>query len=213
MVAVDDTLYVLMQDLPSNLMDSANQPGKIVMIDMTTDAVIDADATTDGVQAIVLDGRNPSDITYSPATKKLYVADTGVFTMFMVDVNDAFGGIEVVDPVTMRTEGIVIDDKLFGNYVNQIRLTETKGYTIVGGMTVASFDLATHTVTNANLYTSAGMYVPDIAIDSVGRVLVTERDMAGAGIIFIDGTTGATLYGPVDIGATPASITFVQIGD
>jgi DNA-binding beta-propeller fold protein YncE len=202
MVAVDTTLYVLLQDLPSNLLESADQPGKIVVIDMETDAV---------TGTIELDGRNPSDITYSPVTGKIYVANTGVFDNFVTDVNDPYGGIEVVDPASMQSEGIVVDDADFGNYLMGIRLAADRGYTIVGGFQIASFDITSYDVLSANLYMSAGMFVPDIAVDPRGRVLLTERDAANSGVVVMDGVSGDVLAGPIDVGALPASITFVEV--
>jgi len=197
MVGVDATLYVLIQDLPSNLLDSADQPGKIVVIDMATDEI---------VGSITLDGRNPSDITYSPVTEKIYVVNTGVFVNFVTDVNDAFGGIEVVEPETLQTEGVVIDDADFGNYLMNIVIGEDQAYTVVNGMTLASFDLDTLTVTSANLYTSPGFFVPDFTVDTQGRVLLTERDANDAGIVVLDGATGNITAGPLDVGALPAAV-------
>jgi len=197
MVGVDDVLYVLIQDLPSNLLDAADQPGKIVAIDMVADEI---------TGSITLEGRNPSDITYSPVTQKLYVVDSGVFVNFITDVNDAFGGIEVVEPDTMQTEGIAIDDADFGNYLMNIVIGENRAYTVVNGMTLASFDLSTLTVISANLYTSPGFFVPDFTVDADGRVLLTERDANSAGIMVLEGLTGNTIAGPMDVGALPAAV-------
>lgn len=197
MVGVDTKLYVLVQDLPSNLLNSADQPGKIVVIDMTTDEVV-------GV--ITLDGRNPSDITYSPVTEKIYVVNSGVFVNFVTDVNDAFGGIEVVEPETLQTEGIAIDDADFGNYLMNIVIGEDRAYTIVNGMTLASFDIDALAVTAANLYTSPGFFVPDFTVDEDGQVLITERDVNDAGIVVLDGASGNTIAGPLDVGALPAAV-------
>lgn len=197
MVGVDATLYVLMQDLPSNLLNSADQPGKIVVIDMATDEV---------VGSITLEGRNPSDITYSPVTEKIYVVNTGVFVNFVTDVNDAYGGIEVVEPGTLQTEGIAIDDADFGNYLMNIVIGEDRAYTIVNGMTLASFDIDGLVVISANLYTSPGFFMPDFTVEEDGRVLVTERDVNDAGIVVLDGANGNTIAGPLGVGALPAAV-------
>lgn len=202
MVGVDDELYVILQDLPSNLLESADAPTKVVIIDMVADEVIGA---------IELAGRNAADVAYSPLSGMLYVSHAGVFHNFVVDTTDPYGGIEVVDPQAQQTQGIVIDDAVLGDYPMQIRLGQDRGYVIVGGFMVASFDMDTYEVLAAALYTSAGMFVPDIAVDEQGRVLVTERDATAPGIVFLDGATGTVLAGPIDVGASPASITFVDI--
>lgn len=202
MVAVDNNLYVLLQDLPSNLMDPADAPGKIVVIDMRRNNI---------VGSVVLNGRNPSEITYSPITEKIYVANTGVFNMFVVDTSDPYGGIEVIDPVTLTTEGIVVDDMDLGGYVMGLRLAEDRAYTVTDSYKLASFDITTYEVIETNLYESPGFFVPDIGVDNTGRVLLTEQDMTASGIAILDGETGEVLYEPIDVGATPASITFVDI--
>lgn len=197
MVGVGSRLYVLMQDLPSNLLDAADQPGKVVAIDMATDEI---------VGSVALDGRNPSDITYSPVTEKIYVVNTGVFVNFVTDVNDAFGGIEVVEPGTLQTEGIAIDDADFGNYLMNIVIGEDRAYTIVNGEAIASFDIDALVVEDVNLYTSPGTFMPDFAVDADGRVFVTERDVNDAGIVALDGTDGTMIAGPLDVGALPAAV-------
>jgi hypothetical protein len=203
MVGVDDKLYVILQDLPSNLLESADAPAKIVVIDMETDEV---------AGSIELEGRNSAEIAYSPATGKLYVSNSGVYTSLgVVNVSDPHGGIEVIDPLTMQTEGIVVDDAEFGDYVMQVRIGRDLGFVIVGGMTIASFDIDTYELVSASLYASPGMFVPDIAVDEEGRVLIAERDAAAPGIVFLDGADGTVLAGPVDVGALPAAITFVDI--
>lgn len=202
MVGVGKNLFVLIQDLPSNLLDSANVSGKIAVIDMESDSV---------VEVIGLVGRNPSDITYSAITQKIYVIDTGVFDNFTTDVGDPYGGVEVVDPGLMQSDGIIIDDAQFGDYLMEIRLTEERGYTVVGGASVASFDMANYEVISSDLYFSAGMFVPDIAVDGDGRVLVTERDMTDSGVVILDGTSGDLLNGPIGVGALPASIAFFDV--
>jgi DNA-binding beta-propeller fold protein YncE len=202
MARVGDRLFVLIQDLPANLLESANVPGRVLVLDMIDDSVI---------ETIVLEGRNPSDIAYSSVSDKLYISDTGVFNNFVADPSDPYGGIEAVNPDTMQTEGIVIDDADFGGYVFQVRLSEDRAYTIVEGYKLASFDLESYEVLSESLYESAGFFLPDIAVDSQGRVLVTERDPVASGIVVLDGESGEELFGPVEVGALPAAITFVDV--
>lgn len=200
MIAVDKKLFVCLQDLPTNLLDKANTNGKIGVIDMETDEIL-------GV--INLSGRNPADITYSPLTKLIYVSNSGVFDNFMTDVTDPYGGIETIDPETLESKGIVVDDVDLGGYTQAIRLaSDTLGYVIIGGLKIASFNPASYDVINNAFYTSLGFYLPDFSLDNSGNVYVAETAAGNTGVIIVD-ENGATVAGPIPVGAPPSSITFV----
>jgi hypothetical protein len=202
MVAVDKKLFVCLQDLQSNLMDPANTNGKVAVIDTETDEII---------TVIELSGRNPADITYSPLTKLIYVTDSGVFNNFVTDVTDGYGGIEVVDPETLESKGIVVDDAALGAYPSEIRLaSDTLGFVIVGGMSIASFNPTSFEVKNNALYTISGFYLPDFSIDDNGNLLVTETSATTPGIVVVNPSDGTVVAGPIAVGAPPSSITFVN---
>jgi len=199
MVGVDKYLLITLQDLPTNLLDKANANGKLAIVDMETDEIVDV---------IVLAGRNPADITYSPMTKMVYISESGVFDNFMTDVNDPYGGIEVIDPIAFESKGIVVDDKDLGAYTQAVRLaSDTVGYVITGGLAIASFNPTTYAVINGAFYTTAGFYLPDFSIDKSGNLYIAETAFGNAGIVVMDGS-GTQLAGPVAVGAPPSSITF-----
>lgn len=200
MVAVGNKLFVCLQDLPANLLESANANGKVGVIDTETDEILDV---------INLTGRNPADITYSPLTKLIYVSNSGVFDNFVTDVTDPYGGIEVIDPETLESRGIVVDDADLGGYLQAIRLaSDTLGYVMVKGLKIALFNPATYEVINNAFYTSAGFYLPDFSIDEDGNIYVAETAVDNTGI-FVLSADGATIAGPIAVGAPPTSITFV----
>ena len=119
MVYKEDTgeLYVMLQDLSRALQADTN--GKVVVVDTDTDEVTDT---------IQLDGRNPADITYSEILNKIFVTDTGPYP---IDLTNAYGGIEVINPDTNATEGIRVDDQDLGGAVSEIRLASADlGYVI-----------------------------------------------------------------------------------
>lgn len=203
MVLVDDMLFVCMQDLPTNLLDPANANGKVAVIDITTDSV---------AHVIELTGRNPADITYSPLTDLIYVSLSGVFDDFDTDVTDGYGGIEVIDPNTLQSQGIMIDDADLGGYPSEIRLaSEDLGFVIVDGLHLASFDPTSYEVLDNRFYTSDGYYLPDFSIEESGNLLITERSSTDPGILILDSNDGSTIAGPIPVGAPPASVVFVDI--
>lgn len=211
MVLVDNYLYVCMQDLPAFMGDPANTNGKVAIINIDTDELVDADPDIDGIQVIQLAGRNPSDITYSPANDRLYVADTGVYVNYIVDTSDANGGIEFIRLEDNKSEGIIIDDAALGGGVNLIRLASPElGFTIINSTTIASFNPKTYEVVSKNIYTTPGFYLPDFAIDSQDRILVAEQDFNAPGILFLN-LDGTKIAGPISVGAPPSSITFVDV--
>ena len=213
MVFVDGLVYVCMQDLPSNLADPADTNGKVAIIDSETDEIVDADPETPGIQVVELAGRNPSDMTYSPLTDKFYVANTGPYDPFpTVDTSSAFGGIEVFrrDGEGYVNEGIVVDDADLGGGVNEVRIASASlGYTITNSTTVAAFNPESYEVVDVNVYETPGFFLPDFTIDRNGRILVAEQDFGGPGVVFLD-LNGAVIAGPTEVGAPPASITFVD---
>ncbi|MFH1874576.1 MAG: hypothetical protein ABH859_05250 [Pseudomonadota bacterium] len=203
MVAVGNNLFVCLTDLPQDLLQGANANGKVVVIDTQTDEV---------VAVVELAGRNPADITYSPLTGLVYITNAGVYDNFDTDITDEFGGIEVIDPQTLATLGIAIDDLDLGGYPTEIRLASASlGFVIVDGLYLASFNPTTYEVLNNSLYTTEGTYLPDFTIAENGDLLVTERSQTDPGIVVLDSSDGSLKAGPIPVGASPASITFVDI--
>ncbi len=204
MVAVSGTLYVVLQDLPAGWA-SPDQPGKIITIGTDTDAV---------TGSVTLSGRNPVALDYSNATGLLYVSQAEY-----ADVTSAYGGIEVVTPDLLATQGIVIDDAALGGTAGPIDVSSDKGY-----VTSSAFDFDTGASLTkilsfnpdpagepalAQIYSSDG-FIPDIAIDENGKLLVADWSTAVNGIAFVDPATGEADGETLATGASPSSITFIH---
>ncbi|MFH0799137.1 MAG: hypothetical protein V2A66_03010 [Pseudomonadota bacterium] len=216
MVLVGKQLYVCIQDLPADMSKSASTNGKVAIIDTETDGLVDVDLNAAGTQVIELTGRDPWGITYSPLTDKLYVADSGTFVNLAADTSDKFGGIEVIDHKTNRSEGIVVDDAALGGGIYEVRIASAElGFTItspsLGVAKIASFNPTTYAVVSKNVYTSPGFYLPDFTIDSQGRLLIAEQEAKGPGVVILNASDGSKVAGPVNVGAPPVSITFVDV--
>jgi len=149
MELVGNFLYVLLEDL--SLSFSATTNGKVAVIDTRTNAVVDVDPLIAGVQVIQLVGRNPTSIAYNTALNRLFITDTGLFNAnFTTDVNTAYGGIEIINPDTNQTLGIVIDDKNFGGYLSSIAMSDTVAAVTVSAEKVALFNPSTLAITVAS---------------------------------------------------------------
>jgi hypothetical protein len=202
MVVIGSKVFIALQNLPKDLSLAPDQPGKIVKLDTTTDTIVDS---------LILDGRNPFDMDYSPETKKIYISDASFH-----DLSTSFGGIEVVDPDTLTTEGILIDDLDLGASPGPLEVSGTMGFTIVStldpkvGSRVVSFDLKNMTASGVKTVYQGKKFIQSIAVDQNGFLLIGDRDPNINGILFFDPDTGAKVDGPINTGPLPSSITFVD---
>ncbi len=204
MVIVNDKIFIVVQDLPSDLSLPPDQPGKLVVFDRTKEEI---------TGSVILQGRDPVNLTYSPETNLIYVSDADYF-----DINSPYGGIEAVDPTTLKSQGILIDDLLLGGAPGDIEVGRGRGFVTVGyfdantgnfATKVSAFDLIAKAPTPQDLYGSQG-YIQDIAVDQNGDLLVGDRDPNVNGVVFLNPKTGSVTDGPINTGAAPASITFIE---
>ncbi|MBI2082226.1 MAG: hypothetical protein HYT76_01530 [Deltaproteobacteria bacterium] len=192
-------LYVAVQDLPRDLALQPDQPGKLVKVDTTTDEV-------EG--ALVLDCWDPFDITSSDRLGKIYIACADFF-----DLNSPYGGVEVVDLETFQSEGILLSDESFGGWIGGIEVGDHYGFVIVGLSDYSENRLVRFSLDDPKnlktLYESSS-YLPEVAIDPRGEVLICDRDPDKNGIVFIDPESAEVIAGPISVGFPPASVTFVE---
>ncbi len=205
MLLVGDKIFVEVQDMPKDLSRRADQPGKLVAIDTKTDRI---------TGSIVLQGRDPVAMNYAPETGLLYIADADYF-----DTSSPYGGIERVEPNTLKTEGIVIDDLLLGGAPGALETDPSKGFVMVGffnneignfSTKVVSFDLGREEVSPLSEIYRSRAFIQDIALDENGILLVGDRDPKVNGILFIDPSTSRVIDGPINLGSAPSSITFAE---
>jgi hypothetical protein len=200
MVVVGGRLFVAVQDLPGNLALPPNQQGKIVVLDTETDRI---------VGSLILFGRDPIAMDYSDETGKIYVADAYFF-----DLTTAFGGIEAVDPASLKAEGMVVDDLLLGGTPGDIEVRSPFGFVVLSsldpdeGSFVARFGLEGPSEI-VRLYEGTS-FIQEIAVDENGLLLVGDRAPEANGILFIDPESGDIVDGPINTGPAPSSITFID---
>lgn len=200
MALVGNFLYVLLQDLSSDFKATTN--GKVAVIDTRTNEV---------TQSIGLSGRNPTSVAYHANSNRLFITDTGVFGAgFSNDVNTAYGGIEVINPSTNKTLGILIDDKDFGGYLFSIAFASSSlGVATVRAESVATFDPVGLKVINTSLYTTPSGFMPEV-LAANGLVWIPERNPSNDGMVLLNPNSGAVVAGPFPIGALPASMTLIK---
>jgi hypothetical protein len=208
MTKVGDSLFVTVQRI------DRNTPGwdpvglsYMAVIDVTTDALVDTDPNTSGVQPISLAGTNPfSDIVINPATGTLCVANVGKW-------GAADGGVETINPITLASEGIVFSGATInGDITDVVIVTASQGYVIFTDAsfnnTLQGFNPLTGAA-GAVVYAPGGFVLQDVELSPMGQLFLTDRTATKPGIRIYDAGTGTEMTtDPVDVGLPPFSITF-----
>ena len=203
MAVVGDRLFVTLEHLDRGDRFLPAGRGALAVVDLATDTV----ATT-----IALSGENPfsdaSGIGREPGTGKLLIGEVGRF------YHSGDGGIERVDPFTLRAEGFMVtEDALGGDITDFVVLSPTKGYAVVllaenpPRNVLVAFDPSQGTLTRQMLTRAA---LPDIALAPDGTLWVADASVPGPGLRFFDPADDRPLTGGVlDVGLPPFSIAFL----
>ena len=180
----------------------------IAVVDVTTDELVDADPDTEGTQGIVMTGSNPSGAALRGG--KWYLSAVNSYT----DLTD--GGIEVIDLVNLRSEGIMLDETTAGGNPGSLVMTSDRdGYAVITDEyfvnTVKRLDLATQSV-SPGLEGLSGGFVPGLGLFGT-RLFVLDQgsfgDPASAGVKIYDVNSDDLLAGPIGTGLPPSSIAFL----
>ena len=177
-------------------------PSVLAVVDLRTNRLVDMDPGQPGMQGIALTGLNPTaPIQFDPFTGDLLVLTTG-----RVDLIDQ-GGLERIDPRTMRSVGMVItEEAIGGNPIDFAVATREKIYIVASDLGFntfcAHFDPATGAAAQ-KIYEPEGYVLTDLLIYPNGRLFLTDRDFFAPGIRVYDTETDALVIGPLDTGLPP----------
>ncbi len=207
LLAVNGKILVAVQDLPRDLTQAPNVPGTLVEIDPATNRVS---------RAVTLSGYDPISVDYSEQTGLVYVADSNFFSL-----TDNFGGIEVVDPATMVSRGVVLSDNDLGGVPVNVKFSHGRLFIATGPVIRAEdrsqYPTKVHmaSVVSGNpisptLLYNGRAYIQDIAVDPTGILLVGDRDPLVNGLVLIDPATRNVVDGPINTGPLPSSIAFIN---
>jgi len=209
MAMFGDHLFIAAQRLNRNAFFSPTEFSAIVVVDMQTDTLVDMDPDTDGIQGIVLEGTQP--FGHAQRGGRWIFSTVGSF-----GVQD--GGLEVVNLMTMETEGRILTEEALGGDVGPLAmLTDDEGYVVLTdenfANSVKQFNLATGFVSEI-LPDHSGGFTPAISV--IGSELyVLDRgsftDPASAGIKIYDASTNTLTAGPISTGLPPSDIIFVDV--
>lgn len=186
----------------------------MAVVDVNTDAFVDTDPVTPGVQAIALMSANPySEIQLDPWTGYLYVGCAGFWGLFD-------GGVEVVDPDSLATMGSMFTESSAQGDIFDVEIVNEKiGYCLIGNSSfftdLISFDPSAGTKIQT-IYAPADWVLQDIDLAPTGELFLADRTLTDPGVRIYDATTGIEITsGPLDVGLPPFDFTFsveVQTG-
>jgi len=195
MVIVQNRLFVVLQRLDGF---SISNDSMIVVINIKKNKIIDTDSGTSGTQSITLSGRNPNSMVYCKKSKRIYVSDTGTY-----DTGDNYGGIEVVNPKTLESEGIVVTDETLGGTPGSIAVESAKrGFVVISDSSynnyVVPFNASKETA-GSQLSGTSTSYIPKIVSEN-GYLYVLDRDSSNPGIIVYKTRNKKKVSGPESTG-------------
>jgi hypothetical protein len=158
-------------------------------------AVIDPDGGT-LLRSITMEGTNPlGPPAVHPVTGDLYYAMAGIFQGSLGQ--ELSGGIEVIDPGTLTTRGLLVDDDDLGGNVSGVAVSSAGGgvigYCVVTDSTginlVRAFDPDTGDVLPGAVLASSS-FLPELTADGDGYILIPVHDVGNPRLLVLDAAGG-----------------------
>jgi len=208
---IDGKLYVTLQRLDRNAFFQPSDFSSIAVIDVATDTLIDADPSTAAIDGIRLAGKNPFTGGQGlplDADGNIVVNDVGSFG----DIGD--GGIERIDPRTMRSLGFLMTEQDFGgNLTDFVLVGEREGYAIVTDLRFYNFLVRFDPTERRVLETllASDEYLVDLELEPTrGELYLTDRTLKNPGVrIFRTGDGVELTAQPIDTGLPPFDVVFL----
>jgi hypothetical protein len=180
-------------------------PSVVAVVDLSTDAVVDVDPTTPGVQGIPLPLKNPvTDLVFDPVAGRLLVGCAGAFGVLD-------GGIVAVDVTTLTAHTIVTETTLGGDIGDLAWNGPDHSYAIVSDAAFNASVVAWSATTGAKLgtvYAPGGFSLPDCEVNARGELYVCDNRFAAPGVRVFRTGVDTLLAGPLDTGLPPSQIAF-----
>ncbi len=199
-------VFVTVQRIDRDLGFTPTDSSQVIVVDATTDALVDCDPQASGVQGILLPFQNPTTEIVTDPAGKLVIGCTGAY-----GIND--GGIVRIDPVGLVVEAAeVTEATLGGDIVDLAIASATRGFAIVGD---ASFNTACRPwdralgTAGAPVYATAGFNLADAEVNDRSELWLADRTPANPGVRVFDVVTLLPLTaGPVSTCLPPQDIEF-----
>ncbi len=204
MMALDrDRLFVQIQRLDRLRTGLPIRPSYLAVVDVTTDALVDADPEAAGVQGIALFGTVPMlKMHRDTAARRLFVLAPGMLL-------DDSGGIDEIDLDGLRSLGTFLPEtESIGDLGAFVMTSPDRGYAVGHTDLLESSHLFEFTRADGRITSEIHLTfatVRGMAFDPVtGRLFFPDPDFSAPGIHVIDTSTNARLTrDPVSTGLPP----------
>ncbi len=199
-------LFVSLQRLDRNNFFTPTDSSQIVVIDVVTNALIDADPSAPGTQGILLPFQNPNTEIVADTNGKIVVGCTGNFGV-------ADGGVVQIDPIALSVTSIEVSESALGGDINDVAVQTTeRGFTVVSDGSFNTIlkpyrrDLGT---VQSPILSTSGFFLADIEVNDRAELWVCDRTPSGPGIRVFDAASGSELTAmPLDTSIPPQDIAF-----
>ncbi len=202
LVTVNGMVMVTLQNVGATFLEYG--PGRVAFIDPATDGI---------VGAVTLEGQNPfGPPSIHPKTGEVYVAAAGIFQGLLPQ--ELSGGIEVIDPMSLTTRGLLVDDDDLGGNVSAVAVTSaSRGYAVVvtatGTNSLIAFDPSDGSLQGTVLSTAA--FIPEIRYDGDGYLLVAENDIGSPALRVLGAAAGHEIV-RIPLSLPPVSVAILTRG-
>ena len=207
MVRVGSRIFVSVQRLNRNTDWGPVGKSYIAAFDPYTEQFIDAEPSINGTQALALAGTNPfGEMVVNPRSGLIWVPNAGRW-----GVND--GGLEIIDPATFTTGGLVITEStLGGDITDVVPIDMNRGAAIISDANfntlLVGFDLSAPASIDT-IYAPGSYSLQDAELSRDGRIFVSDRTPVLPGLrVFRSDTWAQLTKTPIDVCLPPADIEF-----
>jgi hypothetical protein len=191
-----------------------NGLGKIAVVDVEADTLIDCNPAVPGIQPILLNLPNPySELRYDTCRQELVVACLGCWGVLD-------GGIEAIDPALLASKGVVISEAEIGGDISDGLVgPDDRGFAVVldpvpwpdNYAQLVAFDRLTRQPTDT-LYrqtSGSGSTLGTIELNRQREIYLCDRDLTSPGVRIFD-TIADTMITMVHVGPPPFDMEFIQ---
>lgn len=207
-IAVGERLFVAILRLNRDFFWTPVGDSYLAVIDMLTDTLVDCAPGTPGLQAIALAGANPS-WELSRAGERIACACVGFYGL-------ADGGVELVDPAALASEGFCVAESALGGDVGDVVwVSETRAYAIVTDTNGVTRVKAFNPSTGGGVWLVApgtGYVYTDMELDAAGELFLADRTPGAEGLRVYLAETGEALGHRIATGLAPFDIVMPAAG-
>jgi hypothetical protein len=206
MMMVGPLLFVSLERVNRNAFYAPTDSALVAVVDTRADTLVDCDPGHAGVQGILLQLRNPfTTFQFDRASSRLLLGCVGAFGALD-------GGVERIDPVALRSDGVAIGEAALGGDVNDVVWgSDTTSWAIVadaGGNTKLVAWSAITGAATGTLWNPGGYVLTDAELDDRGLLWACRADFSAPAVRRFSAATGLPQGSDLTCSLPPTAVTF-----